>query len=394
MHSKPTTLWSLLGRLGLVLTSVLLTFVGLELCTRWALSQPFLTLRDFRQEHAAKPLNDAIEYDRLLGWRLKPFIRSPGFNTPEFGFRSNGGTEQHVQPGGVLAVGASFTAGSDVIDEETWPAQLAQMTGWNVNNAGQGGYHADQAILLSEQLLPLVRPQVLVVDLVDGMIIGTGYASSGWPKPYFTIENGQLVHHNFPVPQTPSLNARTFDIRRLLGRSAVFDQFMTRLFPNYWFNSQNNSIVPIETDEIGVTCRLLERLKREADDVNTRMVLYLQYPAPEIVDASRLASAGPLYRLQRGLKRALKPWLMNTPPGAPDWHDAVFAVAGCARQFQITIVDELTVLQTAFEENHDSLRTYYVTQPDGLLGHKTKLGNLAVATLLESTIRKLGVLAN
>ena len=51
-----------------------------------------------------------------------------------------------------------------------------QLTGWNVNNAGQGGYQADQIILLGEQLLPLIRPQVLVVDLIPGTIIGTGYA--------------------------------------------------------------------------------------------------------------------------------------------------------------------------------------------------------------------------
>ncbi len=68
------------GRLGLVLTSIVLTFLYLEIGTQWAFNYSVLTTRDFRQQHAAKPLNDAI----------KTFIRSAGFNTLEFGFCSNG----------------------------------------------------------------------------------------------------------------------------------------------------------------------------------------------------------------------------------------------------------------------------------------------------------------
>ena len=71
-----------------------------------------------------------------------------------------------------MAVGSSFTAGSEVVDDQSWPAQLKQVSGWNVNNGGQGGYQADQIVLLAEQLLPLIRPQVVVVDLIPGAIIG------------------------------------------------------------------------------------------------------------------------------------------------------------------------------------------------------------------------------
>jgi hypothetical protein len=174
------------GKVVRVTESVLLVAIATlillalgELGVRIAIHTPLFEWRDFRHGRATGTINKAIQYDSLLGWRLRPFMVSDGFNTLDYGIRSNGGPDAKIGPGGVLAVGSSFTVGSGVRDVETWPAQLQQLTGWNVNNAGQGGYQADQIILLGEQLLPLIQPQVLVVDLIPGTIIGTGYASSG-----------------------------------------------------------------------------------------------------------------------------------------------------------------------------------------------------------------------
>ena len=109
-----------------------------------------------------------------------------------------------------------------------------QLTGWNVNNAGQGGYQADQIVLLAEQLLPLIRPQVIVVDLIPGTIIGTGYASSGWPKPYFTVENGELVDPQFSCSAKRSGQlAIVVGIKWYLGHFAVLDQFMATFFAEF-----------------------------------------------------------------------------------------------------------------------------------------------------------------
>src|SRR5262249_53261014 len=104
-----------------------------EMGIRIAIHAPLLEFRDFRHERGAKTVNRAVEYDSWLGWHLKPFLATQGFNTLEYGFRSNGGGHTEVLPGGVLAVGSSFTAGSGVNDDQTWPAHLQQITGWNVN---------------------------------------------------------------------------------------------------------------------------------------------------------------------------------------------------------------------------------------------------------------------
>ena len=256
-------------------------------------------------------------------------------------------------PGGVLAVGSSFTAGSEVNDDQSWPAHLQQLTGWNINNGGQGGYQADQIVLLAEQLLPLIRPQV-VVDLIPGTIIGTGYASSGWPKPYFTVENDELAIHNSPVPQSQAGGSDRRGVKWYLGHFAVLDQFLATFFTNFWFTADGSSFLTVDTDEVGVTCRLLARLKQKTDAADVRLLLYLQYGGLEVVDSNRMPAAlvsGMYYRAKRWIKTNLSPLLLNTPPGAPDWYDAAQETGTCARGLEIKTVDELPVLRAVYERN-------------------------------------------
>jgi hypothetical protein len=389
----------------LVIASLAYLALG-ELAIRIALHAPLLAWHDFRHAHAANTINNAIQYDELLGWRLKSLIRSPGFNTLEYGFRSNGDPDAHVQFGGVLAIGSSFTVGSEVVDQQSWPAHLAQLTAWNVNNAGEGGYQADQIILLGEQLLPLIRPSVLVVDLIPGTIIGVGYTAFGRPKPYFTIEDGHLLHHNFPAPRHDLQTSGASAVRYFLGHFAVVDRFVGTFFANAWFTAGENDFATVLTDEIGVTCRMLQTLKQKTDAAGVRVLLYLQYDGPSIVDATRrkLGETGPahgnvagnrrsavalFYRLKRWAVNKVKPILLGTPPDAPDWYDASAQVGACARGFGIQTVDELATLKAVYEKDPAMLRRYYQIEPDGSLGHKSSFGNMAVAKLVAAAIGEL-----
>jgi hypothetical protein len=387
---KPPAL-RLTESLGIVAAATLAYLVLGELALRVAMHAPLTEWRDFRHERAAGTINKAVEYDSLLGWRLRPHLKAGWLNTLDYGFRSNGNADAKVQPGGVLAVGSSFTVGSEVNDDQSWPAQLQQLTGWNVINAGQGGYEADQIVLLAERLLPLVRPQVIVVDLIPGTILGTGYASSGWPKPYFTIENDELAIHNSPVPESKT-GADRAGIKWYLGHFAVLDQFMAAFFANYWFTADGNSFVTVATDEVGVTCRLLARLKQKTDAANVGLLLYLQYGGLEIVDSNRMVAAmggGVYYRAKRWLKTKFSPLLLNTPPGAPDWYEAALQTGTCARGLGIKTVDELPLLRAVYDRNPDELRIYYQIEPGGATGHKSPFGNKEVAKVVAAAIGEL-----
>src|SRR5215813_4759820 len=79
----------------------------------------------------------AAEYDPLLGWRHKANRDDPSFNiTGDYGVRMNTAKIKPLPPHAILAVGDSFTAGSDVAEHESYAAQPEAMLGYPVINGG------------------------------------------------------------------------------------------------------------------------------------------------------------------------------------------------------------------------------------------------------------------
>ena len=75
--------------------------------------------------------------------------------------------------GSILAVGDSYTYGDEVLDEETWPAQLQRLTGRPVLNGGVTGYGFDQIVLRAEQLAAIHRPSIIIVSFIAHDILRT-----------------------------------------------------------------------------------------------------------------------------------------------------------------------------------------------------------------------------
>jgi hypothetical protein len=359
---RASKFWNVIDSARVLLIATLAYFLLGEMGTRVAIHAPLFELRDFRHERGAKTINQAIEYDSQLGWRLKSFMNWPRMHTLAYGFRSNGGARDKVQPGGVLAVGSSFTAGSEVGDDETWPAHLEQITGWNVNNAGNGGFVADQIIMYGERLLPIIRPDVLVVDLIPDNIVGASYTAYGWAKPYYTVEHGELVAHNQPVPPHPEPGADRgrFGIKPFLGHFAAIDQFMTTFFVDSWFSSDGTSFTTVKNDPVDVTCRLLARLKQKTDAAHVSLILYLQFAGSHI---------------------------LNTPREA----EQSLGVGRCARNAHIATVDEYAQLRGALDKGPADLRKHYQIEADGGTGHKSSFGNMEVAKRVAAAISDLGL---
>ena len=261
-----------------------------------------------------------------------------------------------------------------------------------MNNGGQGGYQADQIVLLAEQLLPLIHPQVIVVDLIPGTIIGTGYASSGWPKPYFTVENGELVDRTIRrFRKAQAASSDRLDIKRYLRsfrRRSI--SFMAAFFADFWFTADGSSFLTVATDEIGVTCRLLARLKQKTDAADVRLLLYLQYGGLEIVDSKSdggdLGQAGSII-VTRWIKNKLKSAVAQHAArraGLVRSRAERSAPAHAASESRPSM--SLPVLRAVYDRNPDDLRKYYQIEPDGSMGHKSSFGNMEVAKLVAAAI--------
>ncbi len=113
------------------------------------------------------------QIDGELGWILKPGSRSRYYMTDRVtgaayfdstvytnaaGFRAPRPDAAAAAPGGVLAIGDSWTFGYAVDYDESYPAQLERLLGRDVVNMGVPAYGSAQVLLLLERHIEQLRP--------------------------------------------------------------------------------------------------------------------------------------------------------------------------------------------------------------------------------------------
>jgi len=351
-----------LGNIALVLTSMLVSFLAIEIGYRLVAGLPVLRLANWRTEQIVMVNLGELKAipDPLLGWTNKASsYNEDGYSTLEYGVRKNF-EETTIRTGGMLAAGDSFTEGWDVKDDESWPALVEKLTAVPVVNAGTGGYGTDQTILRAEQMLPIVKPKILLIGFHEIAIVRAGFSTFGAPKPYFTLENGELLYHppTIAEPRQTNTMGRTTvrEVREALGYSAFADYLFSRLNPNFWHGEGAYDLYQKSgADEVAVTCALLERLKRRADQDGIRMMLFLQYYATLILGSDR-----------------------------PGPHSQ--AVAACAQHMGIRVVDQFASLRAIVAPNPDLIHDYYWFF-DGVFAHMTAKGNQHAADLIHAALR-------
>jgi len=350
----------------LLLVSLLSSLVLIEIGYRAAAGLPVFKLANWRSDVLSKSwFGDRIITDPVLGWMNLPWTDYSGnwgnFETIDYGIRRNF-DETTVRTGAVLAVGDSFTEGWEVEGEKSWPAVLEGMTGVPVVNAGIGGYGTDQIILRAEQLLPIVKPKILIIGFLDDDILRAGHSIyNGAPKPYFTTENGELRYHPparlQPRESESLMSSIGYTLRDGLGYFATADYVLARLSPDYWYGTESEMFYHrTDVDEVAVTCALLRRLKTQTDKDGIRVLVFLQYYAPLILSSEQ--------------------------PGPNS-----LAVKACAEAIGIRVVDQFASLRSIVITGPPNVIREYYWYSDGIFGHMTAKGNMNAAILINSALR-------
>lgn len=348
------------------LANVLTFLVTLALCAsllefgyRAASGVPLFSFVDRREAHVVQSdLSAAVRYDPDVGYVLRPGIRSKGFNTIEPGVRANATPTEapSISTGGILVVGNSFAAGSQVDDEETFPAQLETMTQRPVINAGVGGYGVDQSILRAAQLQPIVKPSVVVLDVQFDMVLVDSYSYYTRPKPYFVIENGLLQRKNRPVPDRDPEYEKHSALRDILAYSYVADQLLGRFLPEWWETGARSTFIKSGTDDVEVTCSIISEFHKELDRQGIQLIVLFQYDGL-LIEASQQRPAD------------------------------LDLVRGCVRREAIPVADEWDRLREVAARDQLELKKYYVMSADGQsFGHMSPLGNKLVATVVSQAL--------
>jgi len=263
--------------------SVAVCLFFLEAGLRLADGIPFWPLHNIPASRAALlTFQTQSVFHPRLGWTMRsgtssnPHLPQQSFTTGAHGIRMNDAVVKPLAQGGMLAVGDSFTAGSEVGDTETWPAILERQMGEPVVNAGVGGWATDQIVLRAEELVGLLSPHTLIVSFLDQDILRAGFrVFGGGNKPWFSVREGKLQHHNDPVP-VAAASPKIQEIQPL-GYIYLLTWMLERLGYGGWWQQSNARFLKADNDPAEVTCALLGRLKKQVDELNTRMLLVLQY---------------------------------------------------------------------------------------------------------------------
>jgi hypothetical protein len=344
--------------------SVLVLLVMLEPWFRIALSVPIFHWEDFRQRKIiTNALGASAEYHPVLGWRLRPNMRIETvvdgqprrLTTAEHGIRRNGASDNRVRTGGVLVSGSSLALGAEVGDEQAYPAQLEQLIGRPVVNGSNSRFGFDQIALRAEELLPIVRPSLLVIDISPETIARAAYSVSARPKPYFTVSSRRLVQHNVPVPKESGGES---GVSSVLGYSLFLDRVMGAVASRLWYGGGSPTNIRVDNDAVAVTCLLLERLRAKARDVRARIVLNIQYQDGEIGGAAK------------------KPFVIDL-------------VADCARQLSIGVVDEFDAMKKLSSENRADYDRHFLAAQADAPKQKSAYGHRKVAERLAAELSNL-----
>jgi hypothetical protein len=340
----------------LALSSTVVAVLVCEAALRLLSGVPVFTAVNFRNAQVVQAtLSGAGRFDDVLGWAMRDHYRSPILNTIEHGIRKNSPSSEALRDAAILVIGSSFTAGSEVNDHETWPAQLEGLTGERTLNAAVGGYSVDQIVLRAEQLLPVLRPRALIVEVMDGSIQWSSYSVRSRPKPYFTVEQGRLIAHNSPVPPLVTGAVRFEGLKTAAGHLLLIDRLMASLAPDAWYASPTNVVTRIQSDEVEVSCRLLGRLKETTDAVHVRMIL-LTHVAGREFDAS-------------------------APPGS------LALVEECSRAMGLQVAATFPAFKEAQRRAPDDFTRFFVMRSDGVMGHMSPEGNHLIATVAAEALR-------
>jgi hypothetical protein len=347
---------------GGVILSTLLTLVVLEIGLRFHDGVSIFQFKNLIAEHLDLPTAQNVnnDYDPLVGWVIKSNIKyrphsNLSITTGDYGIRMNQEEPTALKPHGILAVGDSFAAGSEVANAQTWPAFLERDTGIPVSNAGSGGFGLDQVVLRAESLTPVLEPSVIIVSFTPAEAANVQFSVfSGGSKPWFSIKNGQLVEHNIPVVRFLDSPHLLGFWRSILGYSHLANTLATTLgYGKEWWDT--NEYIPTGENGVAISCLLLRRIKAFADDRNISLFFLIQYNGAHLQNTSEPAN--------------------------------VLRVAECASEAKIETLDTWEPLREIQRKNISDLKALHVMHGNAY-GHLSPTGNELVAQWISERLHR------
>jgi hypothetical protein len=269
-------------RKGLIAATIAVIVCILTLAVVEGLSSLTLFTRDVLLARS-RALPSFMQPDTLLGWINIPNTRllnvyGPG-NNVTINSRAFRGTQEYdsIRPPDklrILCSGDSFTFGVGNSDHQNWCARLQdQDARLQTVNLGHGGWGIDQAYLFYHRDgLKLSHDVHVFAFIPDDFWRTTWTMYTGYPKPRFLIENGQLALTNVPV-RRPNRLALWISSGKLAEMRFV--QLGTRILNRVFDRPPAAAPTTTVADVREVALRLIENLDRTSRQNGTTVVFVL-----------------------------------------------------------------------------------------------------------------------
>ncbi len=363
---------SALINLALVGVSLAICFAGAEIALRLAYlkDDPWIW-RNFTVEPVDQVRANlgVIDYDPLVGYVPTAMMWDGSNASGAMGERLNYLPETRPETlpmpptGGIVAVGDSFTYGSEVGQDETWEAYLEKLIDVPVINFGAGGYGLDQAVLRAEQVVETLKPRAIIFSFIPNGTTRNEFSNNGGlMKSFFGVEDGELALHNVPVPEYRPRARHIGYIRRLFGQFYTPYWLSDRVGLRHRWLVYEHEYVVEHRNGIEVSCLLMGRLADLAEAHDTKVIVLAQYGGIQVsgIDNSRQ---------DQKVEDTLR----------------------CAQENGLGVMDSYDGLLAVFEERPAEFWNFYVRQKhdtDINTGHMSPSGNLWTAEFIADMLRQ------
>jgi len=179
-------------------------------------------------------------YNRMMQDPVhQKYFEQQGWTQPgviQYRINSNGFRGNELQPGGIMALGCSFTFGSGLPESVIWPNLMAQQLNTHVNNLSWPGTAIDTAFRLCEYWIPVLKPMLVCLLAPPKnrleLIMGSGSVKAEVFMPMSEIKDSQ---HDLFLKNwfTSDENARLNQRRNCLAIEAMCKQYNVPLIIKY-----------------------------------------------------------------------------------------------------------------------------------------------------------------
>ncbi len=156
--------------------------------------------------YEAKPgYGYALRPNRTATYEYPPAApRTITVHSDAHGFRNAHDISERDERIRVLFLGDSYTFGEGVQEGERFTDYLQELEpGWRIDNIAIPGYGPDLMLLALEAVLPVARPDVVVVapSFDDFRRVRPRYSGLGYAIPRLELRDGGLVAVDYPKPK-------------------------------------------------------------------------------------------------------------------------------------------------------------------------------------------------